>query len=55
MDPNIEDSVEDLREKVAMFAAITVKNNDKIKIQLRKKIDLLTKRIRCFNLYWSAF
>ena len=51
MDPNIEDEIRDLQEKVAVFSSIKVERNDKIKIQLLKKIDLLTKRIKCFNLY----
>lgn len=51
MDPNIEDTVEDLQEKVSVMSTIVVRNNDKIKIQIQKKVDLLTKRIKCFNLH----
>ena len=52
MDPNIEDTIEDLQEKVSIMSTIVVRNNDKIKIQIQKKVDLLAKRIKCFNLHW---
>lgn len=41
MDPITEDNVVDLQQKIDKFSKIRVQNNDKIKIQLQKKINML--------------
>ena len=51
MDPILEDTPEQLAHKINKFKAINVKNNDKLAINLQKKISGLEKRKKTYLLF----
>jgi hypothetical protein len=51
LDPVVENTISDLKFKTSEFKKIQGVKNDKLAINLRKKIDQLEKRIRCYSLY----
>ena len=51
LDPIVEDNIEDLQQKIIRFSSIKVKGNDKIAINVQKKISGLEKRLKCYALF----
>ena len=51
MDPAMEGTLADLEWKQAEFRKVKVKDNEKLKVEVAKKIDNLGKRIKCYQLY----
>ncbi len=51
MDPALEGTVEELALKINDFKLLKVKNNDKIRRTILKKIDMLERRKRIYLFY----
>lgn len=48
MDPQVEDSVGDLEWKLEKFSKLKVVGNEKLRVELLKKVDNLKRRIKCY-------
>ena len=51
MDPVVEDNVEDLKLKLVKLREISPIENDKIRINIEKKVSSIEKRLKCYQLF----